>query len=76
MVNYGRLSKEPLGSIDLGQLYFKNKLIRGFWLNTYLQSITPSQLLQNKLDIINNHELFKQDIRNIYPMDQFIEASR
>lgn len=76
MVNYGRLSKEPLGSIDLGQLYFKNKLIRGFWLNTYLQSITPSQLLQNKLDIINNHEIFKQNIRNIYPMDQFVEASR
>ena len=44
MVNYGRLSKEQLGSIDLGELYFKNKQIRGFWLNTYLKSITSSQL--------------------------------
>ena len=25
MVNYGRLSKEQLGSIDLGELYFRNK---------------------------------------------------
>lgn len=39
MVNYGRLSKENLGSIDLAELYFKDKSIRGFWLNTYLASI-------------------------------------
>jgi hypothetical protein len=35
-MNYGRLSKEPLGSIDLGEVYFKIKQIRGFWLKTYL----------------------------------------
>lgn len=40
MVNYGRLSKENLGSIDLAELYFKNKFIRGFWLSTYLKSVT------------------------------------
>jgi len=37
MINYGRLSKENLGAIDLGELYYRNKKIRGFWLNNYLQ---------------------------------------
>jgi hypothetical protein len=40
MINYGRLSKENLGEIDLGQLYFANKSIKGFWMNTYLNEIS------------------------------------
>lgn len=39
MINYGRLSKENLGSIDLGELYYRDKRIRGFWLNNYLNEI-------------------------------------
>lgn len=27
LVSYGRLSKSPLGNIDLGELYFRNKSI-------------------------------------------------
>jgi NADPH:quinone reductase-like Zn-dependent oxidoreductase len=52
MVNYGRLSKENLGSIDLAELYFKDKSIRGFWLNTYLTSIGKQQLEQAKSSIV------------------------
>jgi NADPH:quinone reductase-like Zn-dependent oxidoreductase len=52
MVNYGRLSKENLGSIDLAELYFKNKSIRGFWLSTYLQSIGEHQLRQAKANLV------------------------
>jgi NADPH:quinone reductase-like Zn-dependent oxidoreductase len=37
MVNYGRLSKEHLQGVDLGELYFSNKKIRGFWMSTYLK---------------------------------------
>ena len=37
MVNYGRLSKEHLQGVDLGELYFANKKIRGFWMSTYLK---------------------------------------
>ncbi len=40
MVNYGRLSKENLGNIDLGELYYREKTIRGFWLVNYLREIS------------------------------------
>ncbi len=39
MVSYGRLSKQPLGNIDLGELYFKNKKIEGFWMSNFLKEI-------------------------------------
>jgi hypothetical protein len=69
MVNYGRLSKENLGSVDLAELYFKNKFIRGFWLNTYLKSVSDSQLAQAKAEIVQNHPIFKQKIRRVYPLE-------
>lgn len=37
MVCYGRQSGEDLGSIDLGDLYYRNKTIRGFWLNNWIK---------------------------------------
>lgn len=44
MVNYGRLSQENLGDIDLGGLYYRDKRIRGFWLNNYLKEIDYASL--------------------------------
>lgn len=76
MVNYGRLSKENLGSIDLAQLYFKNKLIQGFWLNTYLRSIDGKKATQIKTEIVENAEIFKQPIRSTFTPDHFVEATR
>jgi NADPH:quinone reductase-like Zn-dependent oxidoreductase len=37
LICYGRLSGEDLGGIDLGGLYYQNKVIRGFWLNRWLK---------------------------------------
>lgn len=37
MVCYGRQSGEDLGGIDLGSLYYRNKSIKGFWLNNWLK---------------------------------------
>lgn len=52
MISYGRLSKEPLNNIDLGELYFGNKRIEGFWMNTFLKQITNNQLIEIKNEII------------------------
>lgn len=71
MVNYGRLSRENLGSIDLGELYYRNKTIRGFWLNNFLQTIDPIKLEEIKRNVIYNSLIFKQKIRQIYPIEQF-----
>ena len=69
MVSYGRLSKEPLNSIDLGELYFKNKRIEGFWLNTFLKHITSKQLDEVKHQVVEHHkDVFFQLIRKEYPL--------
>lgn len=52
MVNYGRLSKENLGSIDLGELYYREKKIEGFWLNNYLRDISWDKARSIKREII------------------------
>ena len=71
MVNYGRLSRENLGSIDIGELYYRDKTIRGFWLKNFLQSIDAIKLEEIKRNVIYNSAVFKQKIRQIYPIEQF-----
>jgi hypothetical protein len=65
-----------LGSIDLSQLYFKNKFIRGFWLNTFLSQIDAHRFGEIKNEIIDNAGIFKQKIRQICLLSQFVEATR
>lgn len=77
MINYGRLSGKPLGSVDLSQLYFKNKFIRGFWLNTWLNETTQQQLEEHKTFLLGNFkEIFKQNVRKVVPLDQFMDGYR
>lgn len=74
MVNYGRLSKERLGSVESGELYYKDKHIRGFWLNTYLQECGNEKAEKIKQDVIDNCELFRQKIRKVLPLESFEQA--
>ena len=76
MVNYGRLSKENLGSVDLGELYYKDKRIRGFWLKNFLETISPEKLHIIRQNVIENCDLFKQKIRNTYPIEEFEKGTR
>ena len=76
MVNYGRLSQENLGEIDLGGLYYRDKRIRGFWLNNYLKEINETTLAKIKSSVVQNSELFKQKIRKVYPMEEYQDAMR
>lgn len=54
MVNYGRLAKEHLAGVDVGQLYFANKTIRGFWLNKYLRDIGVVGIHALKQKVVDN----------------------
>lgn len=77
MVSYGRLTREPLEGIDLGELYFGNKRIEGFWLNTFLKRITQKQLEEIKKQVIDNHQdVFCQKIRKEFSLEDFMEAIR
>lgn len=44
MINFGKLSGQPLGEIDLGELYYRDKHIKGFWLNNWLQNVSNEEL--------------------------------
>ena len=76
MVNYGRLSKEDLGAIDLGQLYYQDKRIRGFWLTNYLKECGKDRLVQIKQDVLDNREVFRQKIRQVLPVESYELAIR
>ena len=77
MVSYGRLSGEPLGEVDLGSLYYQNKTIKGFWLNTWLPKKSEQGLENLKLDIIRHFDTFyDSEIRETYKLENFMEAYR
>lgn len=46
MINYGRLSKQRLGNIDIGEIYYKNKKIEGFWLVNFMKTLTKEQAIE------------------------------
>ena len=74
LINYGRLSKERLGSIDSGSLYYGGKRIQGFWLNSYLSQSSNDRIQKIKQEVIDNADLFRQKIRKILPLDSYEQA--
>lgn len=75
MVSYGRLSGESLAGIDAGSLYYKNKKIRGFWLNNWLNEVNELEFKEASNQIKDNFEaVFEQKTRKIYPLADFNEA--
>ena len=74
LINYGRLSKQRLGSIDSAELYYRDKRVRGFWLNTYLNECDNQTLSKIKQEVIDNSNLLKQKVRKVYPLDSYQQA--
>lgn len=48
MICYGKQSGEDLGGIDMGGLYYADKIIRGFWLNNWLKNSNKEDIIRAK----------------------------
>ena len=77
LVSYGRLSGEPITNIDTGSLYYKDKSIRGFWLNNWLKEVSDEELEEEK-KIVKDHfeSVFEQRVRKTFRIEDFDEAYR
>lgn len=74
MIVYGGLSMQPV-TIGLDDLIFRHKQVEGFWLSTWMPTLSPGHLQsiwQEEQTHISG--TFKTDVRGRYPIDQITEA--
>ena len=74
MIVYGGLSMQPV-TIGLDDLIFRHKQVEGFWLSTWMPTLSPAHL-QSIWQEEQTHigGTFKTDVRARYPIDQIAEA--
>ena len=76
IVVFGNLAKQTDITVAGNDLFFKNKSIQGFWLNTLLDAIEENEFEKMKREVVNNGENFKVDIAKEYSLDDFEVAIR
>lgn len=75
MLNYGRLSKQRLSNIDVGGLYYQDKRIEGFWLNTFMRTASREQLQQAQTALIAGFDkFFTSKVGKIYKLSEYESA--
>lgn len=74
MIVYGGLSLQPV-SIGMGDLIFKGKSVEGFWLSSWLPTLSPPHLMQIWADAqAQIAQTYKTDVRARYPLDHIAAA--
>lgn len=75
MFVYGLLSLQPI-PLNSGLLIFKNLTIKGFWLSTWMASLTREQrstIIPEVLTMLTKQEL-KADVEAYYGIDEIVKA--
>lgn len=69
LYHYGNLSLRPISNVQTRDLVFKNKTMKGFWLTSFLQSLSQEELntiIANLIEYKSTTDLFNVNIVGIF----------
>lgn len=77
LYHYGNLSLRSISNIQTVDLLFKNKVIRGFWIVSYLNSLNAEkreEIVNMLLDLKVNSNIFNTNIISTFKPNDFDNA--
>lgn len=78
LYHFGNLELKRLGSIDTSDFIFKKKIMRGWWLLEWVQSLTTEEMIfwTNYItrEFEDDSEVFKTTVSKSFPLEEFEKA--
>lgn len=78
LIHFGNLELKKLNGFDSSDFIFLNKSIKGFWLNTWLSSLSKSDreavYLKLKKEVEDNSDLIKTFVSQEVSLDDFVNG--